>query len=124
MPKQDCKVLIVDDFGNTAKVLSEMFSHLHVNTDAAETPEEAFIKLKARKYELVIADSRMPKVDGVSLLKEIRSSNPTTKVAVMSTFDSGQTHKMVVADGIDYYLPKPVKLIHIQQMLDKLSLNL
>lgn len=123
MSKTDSKILIVDDYGDTAKVLSEMFDHLHVHTDAAESPEEAFIKVKTHNYELVIADSRMPKVDGVSLLKEIRASSPTTKVAVMSTFDSGNTHKLVVADGIDYYLPKPVKLKHLQQMLEKLSLK-
>ncbi len=124
MPKHESKVLIVDDFGDTAKILVEMFDHLRVTTDSANTPEQAFTKVNENQYKLVIADSRMPKVDGVSLLKQIRQSSPETKVAVMSTFDSGNTHKISVADGIDYYLPKPVKLKHLQQMLDELSLNL
>jgi CheY-like chemotaxis protein len=124
MPKHDSKVLIVDDFGDTAKILVEMFDHLHVTTDSANTPEQAFTKVNENEYKLVIADSRMPKVDGVSLLKQIRQSNPETKVAVMSTFNSGNTHKISVADGIDYYLPKPVKLKDLRQMLDELSLNL
>lgn len=123
-PNNDSKVLIVDDFGDTAKILVEMFDHLRVATDSANTPEQAFSKVNEHRYQLVIADSRMPKVDGVSLLKQIRRSSPGTKVAVMSTFNSGNTHKISVADGIDYYLPKPIKLKHLQEMLDELSLKL
>jgi DNA-binding response OmpR family regulator len=110
----------VDDFGNTAKILVEMLDHLHVPTDAADNPEQAFLKIKENEYRLIIADSRMPKVDGVSLLKQIRQFSPTTKVALMSTFDSTRTQKMVAADGIDYYLPKPVKLSELTKMISVL----
>lgn len=124
MSKDESKVLIVDDFGDTGKILVQMFDHLHVKTESVDNPEQAFSKVSENSYKLVIADSRMPKLDGVSLLKRIRQSSPTTKVAVMSTFDSGHTQKMVVADGIDYYLPKPVKLQHLEQMLVELALKL
>ena len=124
MSKQDSKVLIVDDFGDTGTILVQMFDHLNVVTESVNNPEQAFSKITEKKYKLVIADSRMPKLDGVSLLKRIRQSSPGTKVAIMSTFDSGHTQKMVVADGIDYYLPKPVKLQHLEQMLAELALKL
>lgn len=124
MAKDESKVLIVDDFGDTGKILVQMFDHLHVKTESVNNPEQAFSKVSENQYKLVIADSRMPKLDGVSLLKRIRQSSPSTKVAVMSTFDSGHTQKMVVADGIDYYLPKPVKLQHLEQMLTELALKL
>ena len=124
MPSQNKKVLIVDDFGETAKILVEMFDHLHVSTDSVDSPDKAFLKLNESSYSVVIADSRMPKVNGVSLLKQIRQTNPETKVVLMSTFDSGRTQKMVAADGIDYYLPKPVKLQHLEKMITDLSLKL
>lgn len=124
MSKQDSKVLIVDDFGDTGTILVQMFDHLNVATESTNNPEQAFSKIGEKNYRLVIADSRMPKVDGVSLLKRIRQCSPDTKVVIMSTFDSRHTQKMVVADGIDYYLPKPVKLQHLEQMLTELSLKL
>lgn len=124
MSKQDSKVLIVDDFGDTGKILVQMFDHLNVATESTNNPEQAFSKVIEKHYQLVIADSRMPKLDGVSLLKQIRESSPGTKVVIMSTFNSGNTQKMVTADGIDYYLPKPVKLQHLQQMLTELALKL
>lgn len=123
MAKSDTKILVVDDFGDTGKIIVEMLGHLDISTESVNNPEQAFLKVKENSYRLVIADSRMPKLDGVSLLKRIRQSSPDTKVAVMSTFDSGQTHKLVVADGIDYYLPKPVKLQHLQQMLTELQIK-
>lgn len=122
MTKNEMKVLIVDDFGDTAKVLVEMFDHLSVRTESVDNPDSAFMKVNENHYSLVIADSRMPKLNGVSLLKQIRQTSPDTKVALMSTFDSANTQKMAVADGIDYYLPKPIKLIHLQKMITDLSL--
>ncbi len=117
-------MLIVDDFGDTGKILVQMFDHLNVKTESVNNPEQAFSKVSENNYKLVIADSRMPKLDGVSLLKRIRQSSPSTKVVVMSTFDSGHTQKMVAVDGIDYYLPKPVKLQHLEQMITELALKL
>jgi two-component SAPR family response regulator len=121
MPDHDKKILIVDDFGNTAKILVEMLDHLHVASESVENSEQAFLKLRECDYDLVIADSRMPKVNGVSLLKQIRRTKPATKIALMSTFDSAGTQRMVATDGIDYYLPKPVKLSHLEKIIADLS---
>jgi len=116
------KVLIVDDFGDTGNILVEMFNHLHVPTESVDNPGDAFAKVAEHQYRLVIADSRMPKLDGVSLLKRIRERWPETKVAVMSTFNSGTTQKLVVADDIDYYLPKPINMQHLEKIARELSL--
>ena len=124
MTEKQKKVLIVDDFGETGKILGEMFDHLHVETESVTNSEEALAKIDDNIYELVIADSRLRKVSGVSLLKRIREKNPETKVAVMSTFDTPKTQRLIISDNIDYYLPKPVKLKHLQQMLSDLRLEL
>ena len=121
MPNQSKKILIVDDFGKTAKIIVEMLDHLNVASESVENSEQAFLKLRECDYDLVIADSRMPKVNGVSLLKHIRQTNPATKLAIMSTFDFGGTQRVVAADGIDYYLPKPVKLSHLEKIIADLS---
>lgn len=116
------KVLIVDDFGNTGKILVEMFNHLRVPTESVDNPADAFEKVSRHQYVLVIADSRMPKLDGVSLLKRIRERWPETKVAVMSTFNSGSTQKLVARDDIDYYLPKPINMSHLETITRELAL--
>ena len=121
MPNQNKKILIVDDFGKTAKIIVEMLDHLNVASESVENSEQAFLKLRECDYDLVIADSRMPKVNGVSLIKHIRQTNPATKLAIMSTFDFGGTQRVVAADGIDYYLPKPVKLSHLEKIIADLS---
>lgn len=120
MPNRDKKILIVDDFGDTAKILVEMLEHFHLSAESADGPEQAFLKLQENEYDLVIADSRMPKVNGVSLLKQVRDSCPNTKIALMSTFDSVNTQRVVTSDRIDYYLPKPVKLSHLERIINDL----
>ena len=99
------------------RFIVEMLDHLHVASESVENSEQAFLKLGECDYDLVIADSRMPKVNGVSLLKQIRQTKPATKIALMSTFDSAGTQRMVATDGIDYYLPKPVKLSHLEKII-------
>ncbi len=121
MTHRNKKILIVDDFGSTGKVLVEMLDHLHVSSESVENAEQAFLKIGECDYDLVIADSRMPKVNGVSLLRQIRQTHPATKIALMSTFDSIGTQRMVASDGIDYYLPKPVKLSHLERIIADLS---
>jgi DNA-binding NtrC family response regulator len=117
------KVLIVDDFGDTGKILVQMFDHLNVPTESVDNPGDAFEKVAKHQYRLVIADSRMPKLDGVSLLKRIRERWPATKVAVMSTFNSGATQKLVAKDDIDYYLPKPINMGHLEKITRELALS-
>ncbi len=44
MAKQDSKILIVDDFGDTGKILGQMFDHLNVTTESTNNPEQAFLE--------------------------------------------------------------------------------
>lgn len=76
MAQKNAKVLIVDDFGDTAKILVEMFDHLNVATESANNPEQAFAKVAGHRYQVVIADSRMPKLDGVSYSSRSVSPHP------------------------------------------------
>jgi len=94
-------VLVADDEPIITKVLEAELLHAGYLVDIAFDGEEAYCKLRAKKYDVAILDVRMPKRDGLSLLKEIKTITPETVVIVMTAF--GAIHSAVEAMKIGAY---------------------
>lgn len=95
------KVLVADDEPIITKVLEAELLHAGYLVDIACDGEEAYCKLRTNKYDVAILDVRMPKKDGLSLLKEVKTSTPETVVIVMTAF--GTIHSAVEAMKIGAY---------------------
>jgi DNA-binding response OmpR family regulator len=115
------KVLIVDDNTNMAGCLADMIEEFNVRCDTVSDGEEAIQRLAEESYALVIADTRMPKVSGFTLLKYIKKNHPQVPVALISTRDSELTQQIAVRDGADFYLPKPFTTEKVGKLLSQLG---
>jgi DNA-binding response OmpR family regulator len=113
------KILIVEDNSRTAESLRQMINLFELESEIAPDGDEAMKLLKENKYFLVIADTHMPKVSGFELLKYIKQNYPQTPVAIISTGDSTSTRGMVVTSRADFYLPKPLKVSDLQEVLSR-----
>jgi CheY-like chemotaxis protein len=111
------KVLIVEDNDQTAQSLAQMIGHLNVQCEIASDGCEAVKLLEDNQYFLVIADTHMPKVSGCELLKHIKSNYPEIPVAVISTNDTESTRGLVVKNRADFYLPKPITMSDVQELI-------
>ncbi len=111
------KILIVEDNGRAADSLRQMIDLFDLESEIASDGGEAMKLLKENEYFLVIADTRMPGVSGFELLKHIKQNYPQTPIAVISTGDSVSTHGMVVTNRADFYLPKPIRVSDLQEVL-------
>jgi CheY-like chemotaxis protein len=114
------KVLIVEDNKYMASCLRDMVEFFDVSSQAASDGDEAIQLLERSEYSLVIADSRMPKVSGFTLLKYIKRNYPHIPVAIISTRNSRMTQGLVVKDAPDFYLPKPVSSADIERVLSQI----
>jgi DNA-binding response OmpR family regulator len=115
------KILIVDDNQFMARCLAEMVDVFKIPCEIAADGDKAIEMLKNNSYSLVIADTKMPRVSGFSLLKYIRKNHPGVQVAIMSTMNSENTQGMVVKDTPDFYLPKPFKTADIEELLSQMK---
>ena len=111
------KVLIVEDNNRTAQSLAQMIGHFNVQYEIASDGCEAAKLLEEIQYFLVIADTHMPKISGCNLLKHIKSKYPSILVAIISTNDTASTRGLVAKNRADFYLPKPIKMSDIQELL-------
>ncbi len=107
--KPQKQVLIVDDEESLAFFLRESLLEIDAEweVDTAGTGEEAVIKINRNSYRLVIADLRMPGLNGLELLQMVRVLEPNTRVILMTAYGSDQVEKEARRLNVYRYVTKP-----------------
>jgi len=114
------KILIVDDNPNMSVLLSDILEIFEYVGAQAIDGEDALEKLKSDEYALVFTDLRMPKMDGIDLLKAIKNEHPNLPVVVITGYSLGETQNMLLTQRADGFLNKPFKVNEIKELLEKL----
>ncbi|MGQ0810582.1 MAG: response regulator [Nitrospiraceae bacterium] len=88
------RVLVVDDNADVRRVVSLLLQSAQYNVFEAGDGLEAVEEIKRRRYDAVLTDYHMPRMDGRQLLASCRTISPTTPVIFVSSefVDSGETH--------------------------------
>lgn len=84
------KALVVDDETSQRTLTQELVKSLGMQCESAENGSEALEKLKSGKFDLVLTDIQMPKMDGFELISEIRKSQKFAGIPVIAL--SGRTN--------------------------------
>ncbi len=100
-------ILIVDDDETLRNALVFEFKRKGFTVLSAENGVQAFELLKANKINLVISDMRMPGGDGMSLLENIRASNPNIPNVIFITGFTDVTEAECLAKGAKKVFSKP-----------------
>ena len=100
------KILIVDDEERIREVIKEYAEFSGYETDESKDGMEAVSKANANKYDLIIMDVMMPKLDGYSAVKEIRKSS-SVPVIMLSARVEEYDKLFGFEIGVDDYVTKP-----------------
>jgi len=114
------KILLVDDDKFIRDSFSERLRNNKYEVSSAEDGEEAIEKIAA-DFDVVITDIRMPKVNGIEVLKFTKKNKPKIKVIVMSIFVSQEVISEVMKLGAYQYIDKSSFLKDIIRILDKIN---
>jgi CheY-like chemotaxis protein len=103
-------VLVVDDDPDAREVLCEMLHRAGASTRVAGSAEEAIDGLRAESIDVLVSDIGMPLVDGLSLIRKVRSS-PTPAIASVAVTSYAREDERLRAleAGFDVHLAKPVE---------------
>ncbi|MBP6625322.1 MAG: sigma-54-dependent Fis family transcriptional regulator [Chitinophagaceae bacterium] len=119
-------ILVVDDEKSIRKALSEILVTEGYKVDEAVDGLEAFNLIKAKKYDCVLSDIKMPKLDGIELLEKIQSEGITVPIIMISGHGSTDTAVEAVRKGAFDYISKPPDLnrllITLRNALEKATL--
>lgn len=112
-------ILVVDDEADLTDVIAFHLEHLGLNTVLAHSGPEAYEHVQTKKIDLVISDVRMPKGDGIELLKDIKRIKPDLPVVLISGFaDVNEAEAKRL--GAQALLPKPMGISDITRIVQKI----
>jgi len=115
------KILIVDDEENTRIGLSQLLAHEGYEVASVADGHEALGYLRDQKVHLVISDINMPGMNGLSFLRELVRSYPSTHVIMITAYGEVESYLEAMNLGAFEYIHKPVRLEEIKSVLDKIT---
>lgn len=105
-PVEKPSVLVVDDeYGPRESIAFSLGGEFAVDT--ADRAREALAKLQARPYAAVVMDIRMPEMDGIRALEELRKIDPYVSVIMLTGYGTLLTAQQAMVAGANQYLRKP-----------------
>ena len=101
------RVLIVDDEEGMRNYLGVVLRKAGLDTAEAADGEQACAMLAKERFDVVLEDLKMPKLDGLGLLRRIRDDFPETAVVVMTAYSTWETAVEAMRLGAFNYIRKP-----------------
>jgi DNA-binding NtrC family response regulator len=107
-------VLLIDDDQGTMDLLKEVLQKEGYAVDEAKTGQEALAQTRALAFDVVLADLRLPDLDGIEVLRTLHALDPDLPVIVMTAFGSMETAVEAIRDGAYDYISKPFNLTEVR----------
>ncbi|MEG3985847.1 response regulator [Microcoleus sp. S28C3] len=104
------KILLVEDDTITVSLLTQALNSHNYNVNAAADGETALQLVQAYDYDLIVLDVLIPKLDGISLCRKLRSSGCQMPILLLTALDSSNDRVQGLEAGADDYVVKPFNL--------------
>jgi len=102
-------ILIIDDERSMCEFLAIMLKREGYRVKFANDPKEGITLAQNEAFDLAIIDIRMPGMDGLSVLREIKKVSPETIAIMITAYASTKTAVQAIKEGAYDYLTKPFK---------------
>jgi len=109
-------MLVVDDEKNIRLTLSQSLDSLGIEISTAVNGEEALRKLQEQEFSLIILDLRMPGMDGMEVLRHVRTRWPKTRVIVITAYGTVESAVEAMKLGADDFIQKPFTPAEIREL--------
>jgi DNA-binding response OmpR family regulator len=104
------RILVVEDDLRLAAMLQEALSDRQYRVDIAQDGEIAWDWVRTLEYDLIVLDITLPRLDGISFCKRLRSHNSTLPVLMLTARDTLSDKVTGLDAGADDYLVKPFEM--------------
>ena len=104
---ENISILIVDDEESVRDSLYNWFIEDGYIVESAANAKEALLKVESRNFDIILADIKMPGMDGLEMHRRIKALNNNSIVIVMTAFSSVDTAVQALKDGAYDYITKP-----------------
>ncbi len=119
-------ILIIDDEKSIRNTLREILEYEKFKIDEAEDGVAGIEKVKKNKYDLILCDIKMPKMDGIEVLENVQKISPETPIVMVSGHGTIETAVEALKKGAYDFIPKPLDLnrllVSVRNAIDRVEL--
>ena len=119
MTKSMQKILIVDDDGEVLELIAEILREEGYAVDTAQDGKMAIKAVDTEFYDLVLTDLKMPKVDGMKVLKHVVDQSPDSICIILTGYGTIEGAVEAIKTGAFHYITKPIKAAEIRMVVQK-----
>jgi CheY-like chemotaxis protein len=120
LPKQPKRILVVDDEENARIGLSRLLAKEGFLVDSVANGFEALNYLREQEVNLIVTDINMPEMNGITFLKELNRSYPSSNVIMITAYGGVESYIEAMNLGAFEYINKPVKIDELKSILKKI----
>jgi len=113
------RILIVDDEEGMRRLLSRVLTREGYETSTVGSGADAMRMVAGERFDLVVTDIKMPEMDGLELLQELREYEPSLPVIVMTAYGTIENAVQALRSGAYDYIAKPFETDEIKLAVAK-----
>jgi|SRR2546422_5118172 len=110
------RILLVDDEPEIIDVLREYLADKH-DVDSAADADQALVRIRAQRPDLVFLDINMPGINGVEALRLIKQIDDTIPVLMVTANTDNALAAEAIKRGAFSYIPKPFNLKYLDHLI-------
>jgi two-component system cell cycle response regulator len=107
-------ILVVDDDQRVCEVLKELLGALHFPTASALSAAEALRMLNDKLYTFLLADMKMPEMNGMELIRRSREKFPEVSVIAMTGYADEYKYVDIIEAGANDFVKKPIDIAELE----------
>jgi CheY-like chemotaxis protein len=111
------QILVVEDHGDTRRVLTGLLGHFGHSISAADNVESALAFVRAKHFDAIVSDLALPDGSGYDVIREAKRCQQLTGVALTANADIARGRDA----GFDYHLTKPIDFAQLRDVLGHIA---
>jgi DNA-binding NtrC family response regulator len=117
--KERTKILLIDDEAPSREALTLLLKSADYDVKSAGSGNEAFEQLAEGVFDIIITDLFLPDLDGIDILKQVKSASPAMEVILITGHASAETAVRAMKEGAFDYITKPLNIDELRIILGK-----
>jgi hypothetical protein len=114
------QILVVEDHGDTRRVLTGLLGHFGHTISAADNVESALAFVRAKHFDAIVSDLALPDGSGCDVIREAKRCQRLTGVALAANSEDEAIARGRDA-GFDYHLTKPIDFAQLRDVLGHIA---
>ena len=120
MPERNLKILVVEDHGDTSRLMARLLEGHGHDVRVAECVNTALAAARGERFDLLISDIGLPDGTGLDLMRELQTIRPIKGIA-LSGYGSSDDVRDARAAGFAAHVTKPVDFAKLEKLIQELS---